>query len=125
MRPILIALPMLLVATAAFAQDAAALQNLAACRSGADTVDLAFTYTGGVCEATDPATVTADGTTAKVTVPTHATAEICTMQAVEIDVALSIAVGSGVTALDVELLNTQGQVSGTGKADIKAQCTEV
>ena len=124
MRPVLIALPMLLVATAAFAQDAAALKNLAACRSGAGTVDLTFTYTGGACEATDPATVTADGATAKVTVPTHATAEICTMQALEIAVARSIAVGAEVTTLEVELLNTQGAVSATGTADIKAQCTE-
>lgn len=124
MRPVLIALSMLLGATAAFAQDAAALEGLAACRTGAGAVDLSFTYTGGACEATDPATVTAEGATAKVTVPTHATAEMCTMQALEIDVARSIAVGAEVTTLEVELLNTQGTLSATGKAGIKAQCTE-
>jgi len=124
MRQILIALPMLLAATAAFAQDTAALEGLAACRTGAGTVDLSLTYTGGACEATDPATVTADGATARVTVPTHATAEICTMQALEIAVARSIVVSAEVTTLEVQLLNTQGAVSATGKAAIKAQCTE-
>ena len=117
----LTAIPMMLIATAAFAQDTAELANLAACRSAAET-DLSFTYTGGVCEATDPATVTVEGTTAKVTVPTHATAEICTLQAVDIDVAQTIAVGAEVTALDVSLLNTQGTVSATGKVEIEPQC---
>lgn len=122
MRTALTAIPMILIATAAFAQDAATLRNLAACRSAAETVDMSLTYTGGVCEATDPATVTVDGTTARVTVPTHATAEICTMQAVDIDVAQTIGAGSEVTALDVELLNTRGEVSGTGTVEIEAQC---
>jgi imidazole glycerol phosphate synthase subunit HisF len=122
MRAALTAIPMILVATAAFAQDTATLRNLAACRSVAETVDLSFTYTGGVCEATDPATVTVDGTAARVTVPTHATAEMCTLQAVDIDVAQTIEAGAGVTTLDVELLNTQGQVAGTGKVEIEPQC---
>ena len=122
MRTALTAIPMILVATAALAQDTATLRNLAACRSAAETVDLSFTYTGGVCEATDPATVTVDGTTAKVTVPTHATAEMCTLQAVDIDVAQTVEAGADVSALDVELLNTQGDVSGTGKVEIEAQC---
>lgn len=122
MRAALTAIPMMLIATAAFAQDTAELANLAACRSAAETVDLSFTYTGGVCEATDPATVTVEGTTAKVMVPTHATAEICTLQAVDIDVAQTIAVGAEVTALDVSLLNTQGTVSATGKVEIEPQC---
>lgn len=124
MRPLYAAIPMLFVATAAFAQDAATLQNLAACRASAETVDLSFTYTGGACEETDPATVTVDGATAKVTVPTRATAEVCTMQALDIDVAQTIDAPAEVTSLDVELLNTQGAVSGTGKAEIEAQCTE-
>ena len=122
MRLTPLALAMTLIATAAFAEDTAELANLAACRSAAETVDLSFTYTGGVCEATDPATVTVEGTTAKVSVPTHSTAEICTLQAVDIDVAQTIEAGAEVTALDVELLNTQGTVSATGKVEIEPQC---
>ncbi len=124
MRAVLFAAPLLLAATAVFAQDAAGLQNLAACRTDAASVDLTFTYTGGACEATDPATVAEDGATAKVTVPTHATAEVCTMQAVQIDVAQTIPVTAAVTSLDVELINPQGTVSGSGKAEIDPQCTE-
>ena len=124
MRAALFAAPLLLAATAAFAQEAASLEHLAACRADAATVDLTFTYTGGACEETDPATVAEDGTTAKVTVPTHATAEICTMQAVEIDVAQTIPVTAAVTSLEVELIGTQGTVSGTGKTEIEPQCTE-
>jgi hypothetical protein len=124
MRAALTAIPMLLVATAAFAQDTAALENLAACRSGADTVDLSFTYTGGACEETDPAAVTVEGTVAKVTVPTHSTAEVCTMQAVQIDVAQAIEASAEATSLEVELLNPQNTASATGKVDIEPQCTE-
>lgn len=123
MRPLYAALPMLFVATAAFAQDTAALKNLAACRSGAETVDLSFTYTGGACEETEPATVAIDGETAKVTVPTRSTAEVCTMQALELDVAQMIE-APAVTSLDVEVLNPQGAVSATGSVDIEPQCTE-
>ncbi len=124
MRAVPFAVPLLLAATAAFAQDSAGLKELAACRSGVDTVDLTFSYTGGACEATDPATVAEDGATAKVTVPTKATAEVCTMQAVEIDVAQTIPVTAAVTSLDVELLNPEGEVSATGTAEIDPQCTE-
>jgi hypothetical protein len=122
MRAALTAIPLIFVATAAFAQDAATLNNLAACRSAAATVDLSFTYTGGACEATDRATVTVDGTTAKVSVPTHSTAEVCTMQALDIDVAQTIEAGAEVTSLDVELLNPDGAVFSTGKVEIEAQC---
>ena len=123
MRPAYAALPMLFVATAAFAQDTAALENLAACRAGAQTVDLSFTYTGGACEETETATVAIDGTTAKVTVPTRSTAEVCTMQAVVLEVAQMIE-APAVTSLEVEVLNPQGQVSATGSVGVEPECTE-
>ena len=46
------------------------------------------------------------------------------MQAVEIDVAQTVPVPAAATRLDVELLNTQGEVSGTGTVEIAAQCTK-
>ena len=121
MRPAFAALPMLFVATAAFAQDTAALENLGACRSGAQTVDLGFTYTGGACEETEPAVVAIDGETAKVTIPTRSTAEVCTMQAVVLDVAQMID-APAVTALELEVLNPQGAVSATGSVAIAPEC---
>lgn len=124
MRAALI-IPMLLAATTAVAQESA-LQNLAACRGdAANAVNLSFAYTGGACEQVDEATVAVEGTSAKVSVPTRSTAEVCTMQAVQIDVAQTIAVAPEVTTLDVELLNPQGNVSANGSVKIEAQCTQV
>lgn len=122
MRPLYAAVPLLFIAATAVAQDA--LQNLAACRSGASTVDLSFTYSGGACEETDPATVTIEGTTASVTVPARSTSEVCTMQIVDIDVAQIVEASADVTRLDVTLVNTRGDVSGTGSTEIEPQCTE-
>lgn len=124
MRTALFAAPLLLAATAAFAQDASTLQGLAACRTDAATVDLTFSYSGSACEVADFATVTEDGETATVVVPTEATAEVCTMQEVAIDVAQSIPVTTAVRTLDVELLDVQGEVSRTGTTEIAPQCTE-
>lgn len=123
MRPAFAALPMLFVAGAAFAQDTAALENLAACRSGAETVDIAFTYIGGACEETEPAIVAINGETAKVTVPTRSTAEVCTMQAVVLDVTQMID-APAVTSLEVEVLNPQGTASATGSVAVEPECTE-
>ncbi|HEY9010763.1 MAG TPA: hypothetical protein VIN06_07070 [Devosia sp.] len=123
MRLLAAAVPMLFVASAVFAQDTAALQNLAACRAGAATVDLSFTYTGGGCEETEPATVAIEGPVGKVTVPTRSTAEVCTMQATPIDVAQMIE-APAVTALEIELLNPQGQVSATGNVAVEPECSQ-
>lgn len=115
----------LLLVSAALAQDLAPLNGLAACRAAPDKVDLSFSYTGGACQETDPAKVElVEGEVATVSVPTHNTAEICTMQAVEIEFAGILDVAPEIASLTVQVLNPDGEVQAGGKADILPECAE-
>jgi hypothetical protein len=122
---IAIATILTLLATTAFADGpvaaAANLQpftDVSATRAG-DDVQLRLTFDGGACQAVDapqPGSVT-DGTLA-VTIPTHATAEICTMQIVPIAVDVTVPAPAEANALQVTVLGTDGQPQFGGRIDI-------
>jgi hypothetical protein len=101
------------------ASDAQPLENLVVTRVDAGQVSVAFEYTGGACEEVEPAQLgdVVEGTLA-VTFPTISTAEMCTMQAVQIEVEETIAADEGVSAVDVTLTAPDGTVIGTGAADV-------
>lgn len=101
------------------ASDAQPLENLTATRIAPDQVVVAFEYTGGACEEVETAVQDAvvDGTL-PVTFPTVSTAEMCTMQAVQIEVEQTVPADGSVTSVDVTLTAPDGAVIGTGSADV-------
>lgn len=103
----------------ALAQDAARLDDLDATRINANQITIEFEYTGGACEQVGPAEVgdLVDGTLA-VTFPTISTAEVCTMQAVEIEVEQTIAAENIISRIDVTLTRPDGSVLATGTTDV-------
>jgi hypothetical protein len=87
-----------------------------ATRLNADQVQLKLTFEGGACQAVDePVLGTVSAGSLAVTIPTHDTAEMCTMQIVQIPVDVTIAAGADVTALDVTIQAPGGsrQTGGT------------
>ena len=109
-----------LVATGiAAAQQPLSLDDLDADRLNANQVKIEFDYQGGACEEVGPAELgdLVDGTLT-VTFPISATAEVCTMQVVTIEVEQAIEADSSVTDLDVVLLAPDGTVAATGQTRI-------
>ncbi|MBJ3785356.1 hypothetical protein [Devosia sediminis] len=106
-------------ATTDTAGDAQRLNDLDATRINPNQITIEFEYTGGACEEVGPAEVgeLVDGTLA-VTFPTISTAEVCTMQAVEIDVEQTIQAEHIVSRIDVTLTAPDGRVIGTGSTDV-------
>jgi hypothetical protein len=102
-----------------FAQQAATLDDLDAERINANQITIDFEYTGGACEEVGPAVLgeETDGTLA-VNFPITSTAEICTQQALEIDVEQTIEAPATVTRVDVTLTGADGNVVGTGSTDV-------
>lgn len=102
------------------AQDKAkGLDDLDATRIGDNQVEIEFEYEGGACEEVGPAKLgeVSDGVLA-VTFPTVSTAEVCTMQAVEIEVKQTIEVDPSVRELNVTLADPDGRVIGSEMTDI-------
>jgi len=119
MRHATIALVLMVLPTAALAQDLAPLDELKACRLDPGSISLAFIYEGGACEQTGDAEVAhVDGDTVAITVPTLATAEICTMQLVKVNFAGLVTVPETATRIDVQVLNPTGEVVAAGDGDI-------
>jgi hypothetical protein len=83
-------------------------------------VDIKVTWQGGACEAPGEATVEAgDETTIdEVTIPTAATAEVCTMQIVPVTYEGTIAVEKLTTTLSVMILAPDGQPVARGSIEI-------
>ena len=114
-----------LLATATFADGPAiAESNLqpfteaSATRAG-DDVQLKLTFEGGACQSVDapqPGAITDDALA--VAIPTHATAEMCTMQIVPIAIDVAVPAPTEVTALQVTVLGTDGQPQFGGRIDI-------
>lgn len=87
-----------------------AFSEYSATRLDGDQVQLKLTFEGGACQAVDePALGEISGDTLAVSIPTHDTSEICTMQIVQIPVDVTIAAGSAVSALDVTVLRPNGE----------------
>lgn len=103
----------------AFAQGAAQLDDLDAKRINANQITIDFEYTGGACEQVGPAEVgeLVNGTLA-VTFPTLSTAEVCTQQALEIDVEQTIQAENIISRIDVTLTAPDGTTIATGSTDV-------
>lgn len=99
--------------------EPAALRDLDAERINPNQITIDFEYTGGACEEVGPAEVgdVVDGTLS-VTFPTISTAEVCTMQAVEIEVEQTIQAEHIVSLVDVTLTAPDGTVIATGQTDV-------
>jgi hypothetical protein len=100
-------------------QDAPMLNDLSADREGADRIDIEFEFEGGACQEVGPAELgeNIDGTLA-VTFPTMETAEMCTMQIVEIEVDQTIDADETVSRLDITVLAPSGETFATGSVDV-------
>jgi hypothetical protein len=98
---------------------AAQLDDLDADRINANQITIDFEYTGGACEEVGPAVVgeETNGVLA-VTFPIVATAEVCTQQAVEIDVEQAVTAPATVTRVDVTLTRPDGSVLASGSTDV-------
>lgn len=98
-------------ARSALAQDLPGFTFAEACRIDAASAVLRIVYEGGACETTSETgpTVVLDGTLATVTIPTTATAEICTMQIVPNNVQKIVAISTEITELDVAVLGVSGE----------------
>lgn len=119
MRQLAIALALIALPSIALAQDLAPLSELKACRIDPATVSLAFIYDGGACEQTGDATADViEGDTATVTVPTTATAEVCTMQVVKVNFGGLVDVPEAVDRLDVQVLSSGGEVVAAGDTEV-------
>jgi len=124
MRRLPAILALCLVTGTASAQELAALDNLTACRLDPATVLLSFSYEGGACEKTgDAEALTEDGVTT-ISVPIVPTAEVCTMQAVEVQSASTVAVTKDVTSIAVQLISPGGEVQADGNVDITANSAD-
>ncbi|KKB09184.1 hypothetical protein [Devosia chinhatensis] len=106
-------------ATNAPAEQTLRLDDLDATRINPNQITIEFEYDGGACEQVGPAEVgeLVDGTLA-VTFPTISTAEVCTMQVVEIEVEQTIEAEHIVSRVDVTLTRPDGSVLATGTTDV-------
>jgi hypothetical protein len=119
MRALTIALALIALPSFALAQDLAPLSELKACRIDPATVSLAFIFDGGACEQTGEAKAEIlEGDTATITVPTTASAEVCTMQVVKVNFAGLVPVPDTVKKLDVQVLSPGGDVVAASDTDI-------
>lgn len=119
MRLIPATLALCLVSGVALAQELAPLNDLKACRLDAELVSLSFSYDGGACEKTGNGSVDlVESGTATVSIPIVSTAEVCTMQVVKVTHTGAINAVEDVTALDVQLVSSGGEVQAEGKVDI-------
>jgi hypothetical protein len=105
------ALALALSTGAVLAEDLPGFTSIEACRSDDTTAVLRIVYEGGACETTSETepSVTLDGALGIITVPSTATAEICTMQIVPNHVQKTIAIAADTAELDVTLLATSGE----------------
>ncbi|UXN73202.1 hypothetical protein N8D56_19865 [Devosia sp. A8/3-2] len=92
-----------------------------ATRLNADQVQLKLTFEGGACRAVDePVLGAVSAGSLAVTIPTHDTAEMCTMQIVQIPVDVTIAAGADVTTLDVTIRAPSGSRQTGGTIEVAA-----
>jgi len=112
----------LLLVTAAAATEPPPLTSATAVRGDLGQVELTLTYEGGACEEPQDAKVAASdvyGTDA-VTIKTVETAEVCTMQIVQVEFSGIIAVEPTTERLSVIVLDPEGQPKAGGHVEIEA-----
>ena len=99
----------------ALAQQTTQLNDLDAERINPTQITVDFEYTGNTCDQVGPAVVGEGvGGTLSVTFPTVSTAEVCTTQAVPIEVEQTIEAGTGVFQLEITLTAPDGSIIATG-----------
>ena len=92
-----------------------------ATRISPDQVQLKLTFEGGACQAVDePVLGAVSAGSLAVTIPTHDTSEMCTMQIVQIPVDVTIDAGADVTALDVTIQAPSGSRQTGGTIEVTA-----
>jgi len=113
------ALAVLTMSSLAFAQPAQ-VDDLDAERISPTEVRVDFEFDGGACQSVEPAQLgeIVDGLLT-VTFPTVSTAEMCTMQVVEIEVEQVIAADESVSRIEVIVLGTDGEPSATGSTNVE------
>lgn len=101
------------------AEQTLRLKDLDATRINPNQITIEFEYDGGACEQVGPAEVgeLVDGTLS-VTFPTISTAEVCTMQVVEIEVEQTIQAEHIVSKVDVTLNAPDGNTIASGTTDV-------
>lgn len=101
------------------AEQTLRLKDLDATRINPNQITIEFEYDGGACEQVGPAEVgeLVDGTLS-VTFPTISTAEVCTMQVVEIEVEQTIQAEHIVSKVDVTLNAPDGKTIANGTTDV-------
>jgi hypothetical protein len=112
----------LLGTAGAFAQEAATFTELSAERIGAEQVMMHAIFQGGACQEAQPAETDPgeEEGMLSVTIPTVSTAEVCTLQVVEIEIEETIDAGENIATLDVTVLGTDGEVQVEGSTQIGA-----
>ena len=87
----------------------------------AGEVQLDVTWDGSACEAPGEARViAASDQTDVVHIPTHSTAEICTMQIVPVEYSGVVAVEPGTQRLAITILDPEGQPKASGHVEIES-----
>lgn len=117
----MIAAASLLLVTASAAAEPPPLTSATAVWTEQGKVDLNVTYEGSACEETQEAEVTASDIfgTDVVTIPTVETAEVCTMQIVQVEFSGTIAVEPSTETLSVVVLDPEGQPKAAGTVEIE------
>jgi hypothetical protein len=111
-----------LVASAAMAAEPPPFSKASAKWAAEGHVELSVTWDGGACEKPGEATVDAteaDETTDAVTIPTVSTAEVCTMQLVQVEFTGLIPVEPLTQTLAITVLAPDGQVKAGGSVTIE------
>jgi hypothetical protein len=110
-----------LVTTSAMAAEPPPLTSASAVRAAEGHVELKVTWDGGACENPGKAVVEAteaDQATDAVTIPTEATAEMCTMQIVQVEFSGLVPVEPLTETLAITVLAPDGQVKAGGTVTI-------
>jgi hypothetical protein len=114
-----IALAAVTLTLPAMAQNEIRLDDFDADRINATQIKIEFEYQGSACETVEPAVLgeITDGTLF-VTIPTTATAEMCTQQLVEIEVEQAIEADESVQRVTVTLLRPDNSVLASETAEV-------
>jgi len=110
----------LLFVSAAAATEPPPLSSVSAIWVEDGQVELTLAYEGGACEEPQRAQVTASEIfgTDTVTIPTVETAEVCTMQIVQVEFSGTIPVEPTTDTLSVIVLDPDGQPKAAGQVEI-------
>jgi hypothetical protein len=111
----------LLLASAAASAEPQPLTSAAAVWVAGGKVQLDLAWQGGACEEpAEPQVTAVSKTTNQVTIPTVSTAEVCTMQIVEVVYSGIIPAEPLATTLAITVLTPDGRPQATGSTEIAA-----